>query len=287
MARRTFGEGLNDVFGKTKSYIEEIEATSGVHKEFKTVLPNEIKSGAYQPRRDFDQNSLQELADSIKEKGILQPLIVRKSGKEYELIAGERRWRAAQMAGLKQIPIMICEINDNDALAFSLIENIQRQDLNPIEEAIALKRLLEEFTMTHEEVAKSIGRSRTMVTNMLRLLNLADLVKEMLISHYLEMGHARALLSLSKDKQVIVAKFIIDKQMTVREAEAYVRLLQADLVTRKVTVEKSDRLLVLEKKLCEIFGVRAKIQINAKGEGRIICQFHNIDSLELLIDKLR
>jgi ParB family transcriptional regulator, chromosome partitioning protein len=245
MARRTFGEGLNDVFGKTKAYIEEIEVSSGVHREFKTVLPNEIKPGVYQPRRDFDQHSLQELADSIKEKGILQPLIVRKSGKGYEIIAGERRWRAAQMAGLDQIPIVICEINDNDALAFSLIENIQRQDLNPIEEAIALNRLIEEFTMTHEEVAKSIGRSRTMVTNMLRLLNLEDLVKEMLISHHLEMGHARALLSLSESKQITVAKFIVDKQMTVREAEAYVRLLQTNKVMHKVIAEKDDRLLVL------------------------------------------
>lgn len=287
MSRRVFGEELSDIFSISKLSAKNIDSYPSVHREFRMVFPHEINPGKYQPRRNFDQNSLQDLANSIKEKGILQPLIVRKSGSEYELIAGERRWRAAQIAGLKQIPVVICEIDDNHALAYSLIENIQRQDLDPIEEATSLKRLLEEFSMTHEEVAKSVGRSRTMVTNMLRLLNLAEPVKNMLVSRQLEMGHARALLCLPEGKQIKTAKLIVDKRMTVRGTEVYVKALQIDPQAEKIVVDKNSKFLEWEKELFEMLGVDTKIQISAQGKGRVICYFSNVDNLEGLINKLR
>lgn len=287
MARRTFGDELKDVLGTSKLSVEEAAKHPGVHREFQYLFAHEIIPGTYQPRQSFDQDSLQELSDSIKEKGILQPLIVRKSDKEYELIAGERRWRAAQLAGLKQIPVIVCEIDNNAALAFSLIENIQRQNLNPIEEATALKRLLEEFSMTHEEVAKSIGKSRALVSNTLRLLNLAEPVKEMLANRQIEMGHARAILSLSEEKQIEAAKIIVAKQMTVRGTEAFVRLLQTEKGEKSSTMDDNPRLLSLEKELCELFGLTAKIQVNAKGKGKFICHFLCINDLEKLIRQLR
>ena len=292
MSRRILGTGLKDIFELVESNSnfnsDLISASvSDIHQKLKMVFPHEIHPGAYQPRRDFDQNSLQELAASIKEKGILQPLTVREVGVEYELIAGERRWRAAQLAGLKLVPIIACNINNNDALAFSLIENIQRQDLNPIEEATALKRLLEEFTMTHEAVAKSIGRSRAMVTNMLRLLNLAEPVKAMLITKRLEMGHARALLSLSQEQQINVASTVVAKHMTVRATENYVRSLQANSIIQTSTTEKPIKVLELEQELFGLLKPKTKIQINAKGEGKLTCYFSSIHDMEALIKQLR
>lgn len=290
MSRRIFGEELNDILNISKVSVKEIDPYLTIHREFKILFPHEIIPGKYQPRKNFDQNSLQELADSIKEKGILQPLIVRKLGSEYELIAGERRWRAAQIAGAKQIPVIICEIADNQALAYSLIENIQRQDLNPIEEAVALKRLTEELAITHEAVAKSIGKSRAMVTNTMRLLNLVEPVQDMLIAHQLEMGHARALLSLPPEKQITLAKQIVNKQMTVRAVEFQVRLLLTEdsfniQKTKKNNLENHDQLPDLEAELSKKLGFTTKIHLNPDGSGKFICQFLDVNKLKFIFSK--
>lgn len=286
MSRRIFGEGLNNILSMSKLSMEQVTSHPSVHREFKIVLPQEIIPSKYQPRKDFDQESLRELANSIKEKGILQPLVVRKVKDEYELIAGERRWRAAQMAGLKQLPVIICDIDDNNILAYSIIENIQRQDLNPIEEAMSLKRLLEEFSMTHEAVAKAIGRSRTMVTNMLRLLNLAEPVKNMLAGRQLEMGHARALLSLSEEQQIEVAKAIHDRGMTVRNTEIFVRNVHISTQSQEKSFVKNFDYLAWEKRLSEKLGVKTKIQVNMQGKGRVVSYFSNTDSLKEILDKI-
>lgn len=293
MSRRVFGEELNDILSISKTSVKELDPYLTVHREFKILFPHEITPGKCQPREHFDSSFLQELADSIKEKGILQPLIVRKLGDEYELIAGERRWRAAQIAGVKQIPVIVCEIDDDQALAYSLIENIQRQDLNPIEEALALKRLTEELSITHEVVAKSIGKSRAMVTNTMRLLNLAEPVQTMLITRQLEMGHARALLSLSLDQQNTVAKLAIAKKMTVRAVEQQVRTLQAKNCNNGKNIQKPDlawesnQLTLLEEELCKKLGLVTKIQLKTNGTGKFTCQFSNLDKLKAVLNNLK
>ena len=200
-SHRRLGGGLDAILGAVNANSSD-ELLENSKQEFKKIMVNQLVPGQYQPRRQFDQKALEELSLSISKQGIIQPIVVRKINmSEYEIIAGERRWRAAQMAGLQQVPVIICNVTDESALAFSLIENIQRQDLNPIEEAVALKRLVEEFKMTHEQVAESVGRSRSMVTNMLRLLNLVPSVQQLLVEKKLDIGHARLLLVFSKDDQ--------------------------------------------------------------------------------------
>ncbi len=196
--RKNFGGGLDAVLGAVNS---DAVVSENAGKELKTLMVQQLSPGIYQPRREFDQVALQELSNSIASQGIVQPIVVRNSGNEkYEIIAGERRWRAAQMAGLQQVPVITCDISDESALAFGLIENIQRQDLNPIEEAFVLKWLIEEFKMTHEQVAKSVGRSRATVSNMLRLLNLSQPVQVQLVSKQLDVGHAKLLLVFSTEE---------------------------------------------------------------------------------------
>lgn len=292
MSRRVFGKELNDILNISKVSVKEIDPYLTVHREFKILFPHEIIPGKCQPREHFDPNFLQELANSIKEKGILQPLIVRKLEDKYELIAGERRWRAAQIAGVKQIPVIICEIDDDQALACSLIENIQRQDLNPIEEALALKRLTEELSITHEAVAKSIGKSRTMVTNIMRLLNLAKSVQEMLIARQLEMGHARALLSLPLEQQTTLAKLVVAKKMTVRAVELKVRSLQEKNYSNVKNIKQSNlaedvsQLVALEIELFKKLGLVTKIQLKTDGTGKFVCQFSNLNKLRSVLNKL-
>ena len=196
--RKNFGGGLDAVLGAVNS---DAVVSENAGKELKTLMVQQLSPGIYQPRREFDQVALQELSNSIASQGIVQPIVVRNSGNEkYEIIAGERRWRAAQMAGLQQVPVITCDISDESALAFGLIENIQRQDLNPLEEAFVLKWLIEEFKMTHEQVAKSVGRSRATVSNMLRLLNLSQPVQVQLVSKQLDVGHAKLLLVFSTEE---------------------------------------------------------------------------------------
>lgn len=246
-----------------------------------------IRPGRYQPRTKMDQEALAELAASIKSQGLMQPVLVRPVDRDrYELIAGERRWRASQMAGLQEIPALVREVADESALAMSLIENIQRENLNPMEEAAGLQRLVDEFRMTHEQAADAVGRSRSATTNLLRLLRLAKPVQGMVMEGVLEMGHARALLALEGARQVEAAKRIAARGMSVRETEALVGKLQRGQTTRRSAPPDRD-LARLEEEVSSRLGTTVEIRPGSKGRGRIIVQYANLDHLDQLLKKLR
>ncbi|HEY7772933.1 MAG TPA: ParB/RepB/Spo0J family partition protein [Marinagarivorans sp.] len=254
-------------------------------------LPVEfMQRGKYQPRRDMHQEALQELADSIKAQGVMQPIVVRPVGDDkYEIIAGERRWRATQLAGIDTIPAVIRDVNDEAAIAMALIENIQREDLNPIEEAVSLKRLQDEFELTHQEVADAVGKSRTGVTNLLRLLNLTDEVRMLLEHGDLEMGHARCLLSLSSSLQRSIARQIIAKGLSVRQAEALVRKTQQEAkeAPKAASTSASSDIEKLEEGLSEHVGVPVKVQHGAKGKGKLVFNYKSLDELDGILAHLK
>jgi ParB family chromosome partitioning protein len=253
-----------------------------------TQLPVEfIQRGKYQPRRDMHPEALEELAESIKAQGVMQPIVVRPiSDSKYEIIAGERRWRATQLAGLDKIPAVIREVPDEAAIAMALIENIQREDLNPMEEAVALKRLQDEFELTHQEVAAAVGKSRTTVTNLLRLIALTDEVKKLLEHGDLEMGHARSMLTLSADDQRQIARQVVSKGLSVRQTEALVRRLQQQQ-TKAVPAAKVDPdLKKLQDGLAEKIGVPVNIQHSAKGKGKLVLNYNNLDELDGILAHL-
>ncbi len=248
-----------------------------------------LQPGKYQPRTHMDQESLNELAASIKAQGVMQPILVRPvDGGRYEIIAGERRWRAARLAGLREVPAMVREIPDDAALAMSLIENIQRENLNPLEEAMGIQRLIDEFGMTHQQAADAVGRSRPAASNLLRLLQLAPPVQELLMAGDIDMGHARALLPLAKASQVQLAHRISAKGYSVREAE---RLVQHELNPPKqkaAAVKREDRDVArLEEELADALGAQVKIKVSAKGAGQISIGFSSLDQLDGLLEKLR
>ena len=246
-----------------------------------------LRSGKFQPRRDFANAALTELAESIKKQGIIQPIIVRKTdNNNFEIIAGERRWRAAQLAGLTEVPVVIKDLNDRSALAIALIENIQREDLNPLEEATALKRLLDEFSMTHQEVADAIGKSRTAVTNILRLLNLTQAVKKLLANGSIEMGHARALLALPDSLQAQAAEIIIQKQLSVREAENLARSLLKNNATKK-TIKSDTNIYHLQNELSEKLGAKVSINHLQSGKGKLIIHYHSLDQLDEVLKRIQ
>ncbi|MDP2133380.1 MAG: ParB/RepB/Spo0J family partition protein [Sulfuritalea sp.] len=246
-----------------------------------------LQPGKYQPRTRMDPGSLEELAASIKAQGLIQPISVRPvDGGRYEIIAGERRWRAAQIAGLAEVAVLIREIPDDAALAMSLIENIQREDLNPLEEAAGIQRLIDEFQMTHQQAADAVGRSRSAASNLLRLLQLAKPAQDMLMAGDIEMGHARALLPLSKAEQGRIAAFVVDKGFSVRETERLVaRELNPPL--KKGTDKKPDRdLLRLEEELSDRLGATVSIRANRKGGGSLTIRFGSLDQLDGLLARL-
>jgi len=255
------------------------------------IALDRIRPGKYQPRTQMDQASLAELAESIKSQGIVQPILVREAdGKGYEIIAGERRWRAAQMAGLSAVPALVRDVPDQAALALALIENIQREDLNPLEEAQGIHRLIDEFKLTHEQAAQAVGRSRSAVTNLLRLLHLARPVQEMLFAHELEMGHARALLTLAAAKQVVLADAIVAKHLSVRETE---RLVHRETTSAQMPNANRPRKAVdrdlarLQEELAEILGAGVRIEAKKNGSGRIVIDYANLDALDGLLARLR
>lgn len=253
-------------------------------------LPVElIQRGKYQPRTDMHQEALQELAESIKAQGVMQPIVVRPvPGDRYEIIAGERRWRATQLAGLDTIPAVIRLVGDESAIAMSLIENIQRENLNPIEEAMALKRLQEEFELTQQEVAEAVGKSRTTVTNLLRLMSLSHDVRLMLERGDLEMGHARALLGLPVEQQSDAAKSVSGKGLSVRQTESMVRRLLADDSPKKAEVERQDPdIASLEDKLSERIGARVQIQHSSKGSGKLTLRYNSLDELDGILAHIK
>jgi len=240
-----------------------------------------IQRGRYQPRRHFDEEKLQELADSISAQGVVQPIVVRPVGNVYEIIAGERRWRAAQLAGLHEIPAVIRDVDDQAAMAMALIENIQRDDLNPLEEAGALHRLLEEFGLTHQEIAQAVGKSRTTVTNLLRLLELEPEVKTWLDEGKMEMGHARAILGLSGEAQVDAAKQVVRNGLSVRETEKLVRRLQGQAskpAKKELPVDPNIR--SLEQDLSDKLGARVHLQSGTRGKGKLVISYNSLDELE-------
>ncbi|WP_049631336.1 ParB/RepB/Spo0J family partition protein [Cellvibrio sp. pealriver] len=254
-------------------------------------LPVElIQRGKYQPRRDMHQEALEELAESIKVQGVMQPIVVRSIGEgRYEIIAGERRWRATQLAGLDRIPAVIREVPDEAAIAMALIENIQRENLNPIEEAVALKRLQDEFELTHAEVAQAVGKSRTTVTNLLRLIALSEEVKTLLEHGDLEMGHARALLTLEPFQQKEIARQVVAKGLSVRQTEALVRQLQENQHQEKVTpeVKVSADIRRLQDQLSETLGAGVEIQHSAKGKGKLVISYNSLDELDGILGHIK
>ena len=252
------------------------------------TLPVEsLVPGKYQPRTRMHEEALRELAESIRAQGLMQPILARSTaGGRYEIIAGERRWRASQLAGLRDIPVLVKDVGDEVALKMALIENIQREDLNPLEEAQGLQRLINEFDMTHQGVAEAVGRSRAAVSNILRLLNLSKPVQGMLMDGQLEMGHARALLALGHGLQVDSAHEVVKHGLSVRETERMVaRLLKAK--TTKPEPQKDRDVLRLEEELSDKLGARVSIRANRKGSGRLVVEFGSLDQLEGLLQHIR
>ena len=268
---------------------ERTTARKGDSEDLRNVPIDLIQRGKYQPRIDIDNESLGELAASIEKQGIMQPIVIRPiSSDKYEIIAGERRWRACQLAGFHEIPAIIKSVGDESAIAMSLIENIQREDLNPIEEAVALKRLQEEFSLTQQEVADAVGKSRTTVTNLLRLISLSEGVRKMLETRNLEMGHARALLSLPANDQYAVAKTVVSKHLSVRQTEELVRRTSASKKPNSSgRRENGADIKSLETKLSERVGADVSIQHTVKGKGKLVISYNNLEELEGILNHIR
>ncbi|MBQ4852116.1 ParB/RepB/Spo0J family partition protein [Pseudoalteromonas sp. MMG013] len=268
----------------TEKHIDsKIEHTDG---ELQRLPIEYLRPGKYQPRKDMSEQALEELAGSIRSQGILQPIVVRHiSDTDYEIIAGERRWRAAQLAQLNVVPCILKQVADEAAVAIALIENIQREDLNAMEEAVALHRLLTEFELTHQQVAEAVGKSRTTVTNLLRLNNLNDDVKILLEHGDIEMGHARCLLALSGEAQSEVARTAVAKALTVRETEKLVRSILTP-VDKKETKEKDPDVKLLEQQLGENLGAKVEINYNNRGKGKLVISYTSLDELDGILGRI-
>lgn len=270
----------------TNNETESAKSSEGITKMDVTL----IQRGKYQPRRDIDPQGLEDLASSIRSQGIIQPLIVRPvSENKYEIIAGERRWRAAQLAGLNEVPVIVRDIPDEAAVAIALIENIQRENLNPIEEAIALQRLIDEFGMTHQQAADAVGKNRATISNLLRLLALPEEVKTMLERGQLEMGHARTLITLPEAVQLEAASLIVARELSVRETEELVRKLQANETPPPAKTKKplDPDIARLQENLAKQLRLKVAIQCNAKGRGKLIIHYRNLTELDDLISALQ
>jgi ParB family chromosome partitioning protein len=294
--RPTLGRGLSALLGQPVVADNTNVTTLRPDEELLKIPVDLLQRGKYQPRIDMRQESLQELADSIKAQGLVQPIIVRPlndaSGtqpRRYEIIAGERRWRAAQLAGLHEIAALVRRVPDEAAVAMSLIENIQREDLNPLEEARALERLISEFEMTHASAAEAVGRSRAAVSNLLRLLELGDEVKGFVERRELEMGHARALLGLDqKRQQAEVAALVASKKLSVRETEALVRRMQTGPQSLKDETPRADpNISKLEGDLAEKLGAKVQLQHSASGKGKLVISYHSLDELDGILEHIR
>lgn len=263
---------------------KEAEEKAGVQ----TMKINEVEPNRDQPRKNFDEDALLELSDSIKQFGVLQPLLVRKRKDYYEIIAGERRWRAAKLAGVKEVPVIVKEYTDQEILEIGLIENIQRENLNPIEEAIAFKRLLEEFNLKQDEVAERVSKSRTAVTNSMRLLKLSDKVQQMIIDDMISTGHARALLAIDDPElQYTLANKIFDEKLSVRETEKLVKEIKNPKKPKeKKVMENAFIYQDLEEKMKGVFGTKVSIASKGKGKGKIEIEYYSDDELEHLFDMM-
>lgn len=281
--RRGLGRGFEALMGANAEVLKP-DISEG---DRLTQLPlDKIRRGHYQPRVHFDAEALQTLADSIRAQGVLQPIVVRPVGDEFELIAGERRWRAAQLAELQQIPAIVKQLPDEVVAAVTLIENIQREDLNPLEEANAFQRLINEFGMTHQRVSEAVGRSRAAVTNLLRLLELSEEVKKLVDGGQLSMGHARALLGLPAHVQQQLAREIIARDLSVRETEKRVRAAQAP--AKPKTGKRTDPDIArLEQELSDRFGAKVQIDHSGSGKGKLVFHYKSSDEFEGILKKIR
>jgi len=271
--KRGLGRGLDALLSQS--------TVNSSTKETKKLPIDLLQRGKYQPRTEFDQVQLQELADSISAQGIIQPIVVRPiGGNNYEILAGERRWRAAQLAGLQDVEVVINDVNDRAAIAISLIENIQREDLNTLDESEALQRLISEFDMTHQQAADAVGRSRAAVTNLLRLLELGLETKEYLRAGKIEMGHGRALLALSEQQQASVVSKVAARGLSVRATEAMVKQVLKGSGEKRTVLKKDPDVERLQQNISEKLGAKVTISHSSKGDGKIVIQFSSLDELE-------
>ena len=280
------GRGLDALLGSIQKEKLQLEAQAIDYGQLKQIDVHLLKRGEYQPRRYINEQDLQELAASIEKHGVMQPIVIRPTEDEkhpYEIIAGERRWRAAQLAGLTQVPALVRELTDQVAIALALIENIQRQDLNPIDQAMALQRFHDEFGLSHQEIAETVGKARTTVSNLLRLLSLADSVKDFMQQGLLDMGHARAILTLKAKDQLKVAETVIEKSLSVRQTEQLVRELNTPKV-EKPKQEVSYDIQQLSQQLSERFSADVKIDYNKQGKGKLVISYHSLDELDGILN---
>jgi ParB family transcriptional regulator, chromosome partitioning protein len=272
------GRGLDALLAGDMETVSESDA-------MRMLDVGKMQPGKYQPRSYMDDAALQTLADSIKSQGIMQPILVREiANNRYEIIAGERRWRASQLAGLQEVPVLVREIADEAALAMALIENIQRENLNPLEEALGIKRLIDEFAMTHEKAAEAVGRSRVAVSNLLRLLTLSHPVQEMLMHNKIDMGHARALVGLDAAQQIMLANRVMQEGLSVRDVEKATKAQQNHAKTQKSTANRD--VLALQEQLSESLGAQVIIAAKANGSGSLKISYSHLDQLDDLIAKL-
>jgi ParB family transcriptional regulator, chromosome partitioning protein len=294
------GRGLDALLGGSSDITEAVPTVPGAPSSLNVA---QMQAGKYQPRTRMDEGALNELAASIKAQGLMQPILVRPVGggqgsnpfgngaghDRYEIIAGERRFRAAQIAGLTEVPVLVKDVDDQAAAAMALIENIQREDLNPLEEAQGIHRLISDFDFTHEQAANAVGRSRSAVSNLLRLMNLAKPVQTMLMAGDIDMGHARALLAVDSATQITLANQIVAKRLSVREAEKLVIRTGTELAASKVRTgkEKSRDITRLEEELSDALATQVAIKLGAKNKGQLIIDFASLDALDALIARLR
>ncbi len=286
--KRGLGRGLDALLSGPSVSALEAQAVKIDQKELQQLPVELIQRGKYQPRRDMDPEALEELAHSIRTHGVMQPIVVRPIGdNRYEIIAGERRWRATQQAGLDTVPAMVREVPDEAAIAMALIENIQREDLNPLEEALALQRLQQEFELTQQQVADAVGKSRVTVANLLRLISLPEVIKTMLAHGDLEMGHARALLGLEEDRQEEGARHVVARGLTVRQTEALVRQW-LNGKPEPVEASKPDPDIArLEQRLAERLGSAVQIRHGNKGKGQLVIRYNSLDELQGVLAHIR
>lgn len=280
------GRGLDALLGAVRQAKEEVAAaeTANIQQVGMSLLNlplEQLQRGRYQPRRDMNPVALQELADSIKAQGVMQPIVARSIGENsYEIVAGERRWRAAQMAGLDSIPAIIRQINDDTAMAMALIENIQREDLNPMEQATAMHRFVEEFGLTHQQIAEAVGKARATVSNLLRLMALPREVKTLLEHGDIEMGHARALLALPENQQAEAARLTVAKGFSVRQTESLVRSLLAAQDAPQPEKRVDPNVAQLQQSLIDKLGAAVQIDYNKKGQGKLIIRYNSFEELD-------
>jgi ParB family transcriptional regulator, chromosome partitioning protein len=284
--KKGLGRGLEALLGGSSDITEAVKIDGAPH----TLALTQMQAGKYQPRTRMDEGALQELAASIRAQGLMQPILVRPIAPErYEIIAGERRFRAAHIAGLTEVPVLVKDVPDQAAAAMALIENIQREDLNPLEEAQGIQRLLDEFSFTHEQAAESVGRSRSAVSNLLRLLNLAAPVQTMLLAGDLDMGHARALLAVDAATQITLANQVVNKRMSVRETEKLVSATTkaAPAVKAKAAHDGGRDTRRLEEELSDLLAANVKIKLGRRGRGQLTVDFGDLDALDGILLRLR